>query len=209
MKPFETIKSKVAIINRENIDTDQIIPKEYLKSIKRTGFGPALFADWRYLEDGSDNPDFELNKPEFKNAGVLIVGNNFGCGSSREHAVWAIQQYGINVVIAPRKKEKDITIPAFADIFYNNAFKSGLLVIELKPTDVDALKLAGYNNPGAEMIVDLEKQQIFFVDVSIEFEIDPGRKEKLLKGLDDIGQTLESDEEIKSFERHGREQKYW
>ena len=200
MEPLQCVKEKVCVLNRENIDTDQIIPKEYLKSIERVGFDKGLFAGWRYLKDGSDNPEFELNTKENQNSGVLIVGNNFGCGSSREHAVWALQQYGIKAIIAPKKVSQDKTLYAFADIFKNNAFKNGLLPIEMCENDVDDLKLVAFNNPDQEMTIQLEEQKIYFVDVSKDFEIDPVRKERILKGLDDIALTLAFEEELQKYE---------
>src|SRR3989338_9815237 len=131
MQSFKSHRGKLATLDRSNVDTDQIIPKQFLKSIKRTGFGESLFFDWRYLPDGKPDPNFELNAPRFKNASILGVRNNFGCGSSREHAVWAIQQYGFHVVVAPRRDQGGVRVPAFADIFRSNCGKNGLLTIEL------------------------------------------------------------------------------
>jgi 3-isopropylmalate/(R)-2-methylmalate dehydratase small subunit len=203
MEKFKTFTGVVAGVDRANIDTDAIIPKEYLKSIKRTGFGAALFSDWRYNNDGSDNPDFVLNKPEYKTAEVLIARNNFGCGSSREHAVWAVQQYGFKVVIAPRQDD----VPAFADIFRNNCGKNGLLTIELTNVQVDAIFQTLEKEPGVKATVDLENQKVTVHNASGDqvyaFDTDPVLKNKLLNGLDDIAQTLQYVADIAAYEvRH-------
>lgn len=200
MEAFKTCTGVIAGVDRANIDTDAIIPKEYLKSIKRTGFGAALFSDWRYKDDGSDNPDFSLNKPENAGAEILVARNNFGCGSSREHAVWAVQQYGFKAVIAPREKD----IPAFADIFRNNCGKNGLLTIELSKEEVEEIFQTLYAEPGLKATVNLEEQTVTLHassgDKVYRFEIDPGLKDKLLKGLDDIAQTLQYGSEIAAYE---------
>lgn len=203
MEKFKTFTGVVAGVDRANIDTDAIIPKEYLKSIKRTGFGAALFSDWRYNDDGSDNPNFVLNKPVYKKAEILVARNNFGCGSSREHAVWAVQQFGFKVVIAPREGE----IPAFADIFRSNCGKNGLLTIEMTAEQVDAIFQTLEKEPGVKATVDLENQNVTVHSASgdqvFEFEADPVLKNKLLNGLDDIGLTLQYADDIAAYEaRH-------
>lgn len=203
MKAFISHKGIIAPLDRSNVDTDQIIAKQFLKSILRTGFGPQLFYDWRYLPSGQPNPDFPLNRPQFKNASILVAGNNFGCGSSREHAVWAIHQYGFQVVIAPRVESNGSRIPAFADIFRNNSYKNALLTIELSQKEVNTIFEAVEKNPGLEAMVDLPKQQVTLClpkEVSFKFEIDPATKERLLHGLDDIGLTLKHESAITAFE---------
>jgi 3-isopropylmalate/(R)-2-methylmalate dehydratase small subunit len=203
MEKFKTFTGVVAGVDRANIDTDAIIPKEYLKSIKRTGFGAALFSDWRYNNDGSDNPDFVLNKPVCKNAQVLVARNNFGCGSSREHAVWAVAQFGFKVVIAPREGD----IPAFADIFRGNCGKNGLLTIEMTAAQVDSIFQTLEKEPGVKATVDLANQNVTVHAASGEqvygFDIDPVLKNKLLNGLDDIALTLQYADDIAAYEaRH-------
>lgn len=188
------------ILDRANIDTDQIIPKEHLKSIKRTGFGEGLFSEWRYHKDGSDNPDFPLNHIDAQGASVLIVGNNFGCGSSREHAVWALVQYGIDVVIAPKIVKNGAEIPGFADIFRNNSSKNGLLLIELDEATWTELKEAVEATSKQLVEIDLKSQRIDFPGFTCEFEISPSIKNRLMKGLDDIGVTLEHEEAIETYE---------
>ena len=200
MEKFEKFTGIVAPMDRANVDTDAIIPKQYLKSIKRTGFGPNLFDDWRYLDPGAPgidnaerrvNPDFVLNKTPYKYAQILLARENFGCGSSREHAVWALTDFGFKVVIAP----------SFADIFFNNSFKSGLLPIVLSPTIVDQLfeELAAHED--YQLSIDLENQIVSnSAGAQMPFEIDPFRKHCLLNGLDDIGLTLQHADEIKAFE---------
>ena len=190
-------------MDRANIDTDAIIPKEYLKSIKRTGFGAALFSDWRYKNDGSDNPNFVLNKPETSGAQVLVARNNFGCGSSREHAVWAVQQYGFKVVIAPRQDD----VPAFADIFRGNCGKNGLLTIEMTAVQVDEIFQALEKEPGVKATVNLDAQTVTvhsaFGDKVYLFNADPVLRNKLLNGLDDIALTLQYAADIAAYEaRH-------
>lgn len=194
------------MLDRANVDTDQIIPKQFLKSIARTGFGVSLFFDWRYLADGSPNPEFELNQSRFTNASILVTRNNFGCGSSREHAVWAVDQYGLRVIIAPRVERGDSTIPGFADIFRNNCMKNGLLTIELSDADVDAIfQKMNKQTIAVEATVDLEKQivRISFPqeEAKIRFEIEPGVKDYLIKGLDSIGLTLTHEADISAFEK--------
>lgn len=203
MEKFKTFTGVVAGVDRANIDTDAIIPKEYLKSIKRTGFGAALFSDWRYNNDGSDNPNFVLNKPETAGAQVLVARNNFGCGSSREHAVWAVQQYGFKVVIAPRQDD----VPAFADIFRGNCGKNGLLTIEMTAAQVDEIFQALEKEPGVKATVNLEAQTVTVHAAGGEkiypFSADPVLRNKLLNGLDDIAQTLQYAADIAAYEaRH-------
>lgn len=201
MQAFITHTGGVAVLWRENVDTDQIIPKDFLKSIKRTGFGEHLFADWRYLDDGSGNPGFALNRPEFKDATVLLTGNNFGCGSSREHAVWAVMQYGFRVVIAPTKTTAGGIIPGFADIFRNNALKNGLLTVELLPADVDAIREEISKDASKKMSVDLPAQTVSVAGKNFPFQIDASFKDKLVRGLDDIGTTLLDEVAIADFEK--------
>jgi len=203
MEKFKTFTGVVAGVDRANIDTDAIIPKEYLKSIKRTGFGAALFSDWRYHNDGSDNPSFVLNQPATKGAEVLVARNNFGCGSSREHAVWAVQQYGFRVVIAPREGDT----PAFADIFRSNCGKNGLLTVEMTAAQVDSIFGILKKEPGVKATVNLEDQKVTVHSASgdqvFTFETDPVLKNKLLNGLDDIGLTLQYADDIAAYEaRH-------
>ena len=198
MEKFKTFTGTICAIDRANIDTDALIPKEHLKSIKRTGFGSALFSDWRYNEDGSDNPDFILNHAKTAGASILVGRNNFGCGSSREHAVWAVAQQGFKVVIAPREGE----IPAFADIFRNNCAKNGLLTIELTPSEVDQIfQLAAHEKP-LEANVNLTEQTLTFESVTFHFQIDPAVKEKLLLGMDDIAESLNQFPRLKNLKKH-------
>lgn len=196
MEKFETFTGTVCAVDRANIDTDALIPKEYLKSIKRTGFGHALFSDWRYSADGSDNPDFILNQSKTAGASILVGRNNFGCGSSREHAVWAVAQQGFKVVIAPSEGE----IPGFADIFRNNCAKNGILTVQLSGEQVEQIfKMAAADEP-LEATVNLEEQKVIARNVEFSFEVDPAVKEKLLQGMDDISETLLSEADITSFE---------
>lgn len=203
MEPFKTHKGLVAVLDRANVDTDQIIPKQFLKSIQRTGFGPALFFDWRYLADGSPDPAFELNALRFTGASVLVTRNNFGCGSSREHAVWAVRQYGFRVVIAPWQMRGETRVPAFADIFCSNAVKNGLLTVELSEAEVDALVEAAAATPGLQATVDLGRQTVAVAGrtaMEFRFDLDPATRETLLGGLDEIEQTLRCAEDIRRFE---------
>ena len=198
MQAFTTHTGLVAPMDRENVDTDAIIPKQFLKSIKRTGFGPNLFDEWRYLDVGQPgmdpasrqpNPDFVLNQPRYQGASVLLARDNFGCGSSREHAPWAIAQYGFRALIAP----------SFADIFFNNCFKNALLPIVLPAAVVDGLFQEVLATPGYQLTIDLEAQQIRKPDGSaIAFDVQPFRKYCLLGGLDDIGLTLRHADKIKA-----------
>jgi 3-isopropylmalate/(R)-2-methylmalate dehydratase small subunit len=202
MDAFTTFTGTVAVLERANVDTDQIIPKQFLKSIERTGFGPALFFDWRYLKDGSPDPAFELNDPLRAGASVLVAGNNFGCGSSREHAVWAVQQYGFKAVIAPWRGEGDKRIPGFADIFKNNSYGNGLLVIELSSDEVQWIFDAA-KGCKLEATVDLAAQTVSVRGAEervFRFDITSDVKDKLLSGLDAIGLTLSHEAEITAFE---------
>lgn len=191
MQPFTTLTSTPAPLKVVNVDTDMIIPKQYLKTIKRTGLGTALFSEMRYKDDGSENPDFVLNQPAYRKAEILVAGDNFGCGSSREHAPWALLDFGIRCVIST----------SFADIFYNNCFKNGILPIKVTPEQLDALFDDAERGSNATLTVDLENQTIKGPDGgTITFEIDPFRKHCLLNGLDDIGLTMEKADKIKSYE---------
>jgi len=208
MEKFTVQEGLVAPLDRANVDTDAIIPKQFLKSIRRTGFGPNLFDEWRYLDHGEPgmdnskrplNPDFVLNQPRYQGASVLLARKNFGCGSSREHAPWALQQFGFRAIVAP----------SFADIFFNNCYKSGLLPIVLNEQQVDQLFNEVKAFPGFKLVVDLEQQVIRTPDgkLAFEFAIDEFRKYCLLNGLDDIGLTLRHADEIRAFEeRHLRAQ---
>ena len=192
MDKFVKLTGVAAPMPVVNIDTDMIIPKDYLKTIKRTGLGTGLFAEARYLDDGSANPDFVLNKPAYQNASILIAGDNFGCGSSREHAPWALLDYGIRCVIST----------SFADIFYNNCFKNGVLPIVVSPDELEKLMDDASRGANAILTIDLESQQITGPDGgSISFEIDEFRRHCLLNGLDDIGLTLEKAGSIETFEK--------
>jgi 3-isopropylmalate/(R)-2-methylmalate dehydratase small subunit len=195
MRAFTKHSGLVAAMDRLNVDTDQIIPKQFLKRIERTGFGQYLFFDWRYRDDGSPNPDFELNKPQFQGATILVARRNFGCGSSREHAPWALDDYGFRVIIAP----------SFADIFYNNCFKNGLLPIVLAEEQVDELFRRVEEHQVYKLIVDLETQTISDdYGLQYHFDVDPFRKQCLLQGLDDIGLTLQHEDAIRRYElAHG------
>ncbi len=204
MEPFSSHRGLLATLDRSNVDTDAIIPKQFLKSIKRTGFGESLFFDWRYDEKGEPNSGFELNAPHFAGASILVTRNNFGCGSSREHAVWAVMQYGFKVVIAPRREISGAVVPAFADIFRNNSVKNGLLTIELSEAEVDKIfELVGrFTNLDAT--VDLDEQRIVLhldEEVAFHFEVDPVVKEHLLHGLDDIALSLKYLADIEGFEK--------
>ena len=202
MEPVKTFTGVVAVLERANVDTDQIIPKQFLKSIERTGFGPALFFDWRYHKDGSNDPAFELNDPLRAGASVLVAGNNFGCGSSREHAVWAVQQYGFKAVIAPWRGEGEKRIPGFADIFRNNSYGNGLLPIELSSAEVQWIFDAAKGRK-IEATVDLAAQTVTVrgkEERVFHFDITADVKEKLLSGLDAIGLTLVHEADISAFE---------
>ena len=191
MEPFTKLTGLAAPLDRVNADTDQIIPKQFLKRIERTGFGQFLFFDWRYEADGKmPNPDFELNQPQYQGATILITGKNFGCGSSREHAPWALADYGFKAILAP----------SYADIFYNNCFKNGMLPVVL-PEDTIAMLLERGKTPGYQMTVDLENQTVSDNQgFSMPFEVDPFRRHCLLNGLDDIGLTLQHEPDITAYE---------
>jgi 3-isopropylmalate/(R)-2-methylmalate dehydratase small subunit len=209
MDKFDRITGLAAPLDRPNVDTDAIIPKQFLKSIKRSGFGPNLFDEWRYLDHGEPgmdnstrplNPDFVLNQPRYAGAVILLGRENFGCGSSREHAVWALLDYGFRVVIAP----------SFADIFYNNCFKNGVLPIILPASTVDELFRATESTPGYTLSVDLPNQQLIAPDqAAIDFGIDAFRKDCLLHGLDDIGLTLKHADAIREFEQRHQAAAPW
>lgn len=191
MEKFTVLEGVAAPMRTVNIDTDAIIPKNYLKTIKRTGLGKGLFAEMRYNDDGSDNPDFVLNKSAYRNAKIIVAGGNFGCGSSREHAPWALLDFGIRCVIST----------SFADIFYNNCFKNGVLPIRVSPEDLKKLFEDADRGSNATLTIDLEKQEIRGPDGgTLKFDIDPFRRHCLLNGLDDIGLTLEKQEAIEKFE---------
>jgi 3-isopropylmalate/(R)-2-methylmalate dehydratase small subunit len=190
MEPFVKIKGLVATLDRVNVDTDQIIPKQFLKRIERTGYGQFLFYDWRLNEDGSPNPDFELNAPQFKGASILLTRDNFGCGSSREHAPWALLDYGFHSILAP----------SFADIFYNNCFKNGMLPVRLPQDQISELFEWVGANSGAQLTVDLESQTLSGDSIEYPFEVDPFRRDCLLKGLNDIDLTLQYEEQIREYE---------
>ncbi|HPA90617.1 MAG TPA: 3-isopropylmalate dehydratase small subunit [Quisquiliibacterium sp.] len=210
MQKLTVHRGLVAPLDRANVDTDAIIPKQFLKSIKRTGFGPNLFDEWRYLDRGEPgmdnsrrplNPDFTLNQPRYKGASILLARKNFGCGSSREHAPWALEDYGFRVVIAP----------SFADIFFNNCFKIGLLPIVLPESAVDQLFHEVNAFPGFELIVDLPAQQVSTTSGSavFPFEIDPFRKDCLVNGLDEIGLTLQKADQIREYEARRLAEQPW
>lgn len=190
MQPFTKHTGLVAAMDRANVDTDQIIPKQFLKRIERTGFGQFLFFDWRFLDDGTPNPRFELNEPRFAGASILLARRNFGCGSSREHAPWALDDYGFRVLIAP----------SFADIFYNNCFKNGMLPIRLDEATVDKLFERAANG-GYRLTVDLESCTASDDEgLKLSFEVEPFRRHCLLGGLDDIGLTLQHADKIAAYE---------
>ena len=190
MKPFTTHTGKVVPLDRANIDTDQIIPKQFLKRIERTGFGQFLFFDWRFLADGGDNPEFELNFPEYQGASILLAGHNFGSGSSREHAVWAIEDFGIRAVLAP----------SFADIFYNNCFKNGILPVRLEePVITELFQRA--KGEGLTLTVDLQANEVRDdAGWKQTFSLDPSRRHNLLHGLDDIAITAKHEDKISAYE---------
>lgn len=204
MEKFTTHRGIVAPLDRANVDTDAIIPKQFLKSIKRTGFGPSAFFDWRYLIDGKPNPDFALNAPRYEQRSILLTRNNFGCGSSREHAVWALAQDGYRAIVAPFRGEGDSFIPGFADIFKNNCSKNGVVTIELSEEEVEEIFQAVFAEEGLEASVDLEAQTLTLHkasgDVSYSFDYDASVKHKLLNGLDDIEETFQYMDDITRFE---------
>ncbi len=192
MHPFSKHTGLVAPLDRVNVDTDQMVPKQFLKWLTREGYGRVLFYDWRYLEDEKPNPDFVLNQPRYQGASILLTRANFGCGSSREHAPWAVLDYGLRVIIAP----------SYADIFYNNCFKNGILPVTLSEAQVDDLFKRTEKTGGYRLTVDLEKQTITDgASLQLSFKLDPFRREYLLKGLDDIGLTLRFEDKIASYEK--------
>jgi len=209
MKQFDTFTGIVCPLDRSNVDTDAIIPKQFLKSIKRSGFGPNLFDEWRYLDHGEPgmdnsrrplNPDFVLNDPRYREAKILLARKNFGCGSSREHAPWALEDYGFRVILAP----------SFADIFFNNCFKNGILPIVLNDKIIEKLFVMAKGKPALELTVDLPRQQLRMADgETISFEVDPFRKHCLIHGLDDIGLTLQHVDEIRAYEERRRREAPW
>ncbi len=209
MQPFTVLKGLVAPMDRANVDTDAIIPKQFLKSIERTGFGDNLFDEWRYLDHGEPgmdvskrprNPDFVLNQERYQGAQILLARRNFGCGSSREHAPWALQEYGFRALVAP----------SFADIFYNNCFKNGLLPVVLDEAEVDALFKQVEAAPGYELTIELENQQVTTPDgTRYVFEVDAFKKHCLLNGLDEIGLTLEHADDIRAYEDRRRQETPW
>jgi len=209
MEPFTRFEGLVAPLDRSNVDTDAIIPKQFLKSVQRTGFGPNLFDAWRYLDSGEpgmdpsgrqENPDFVLNQPRYRGAGILLARENFACGSSREHAVWALTDYGFRAVIAP----------SFADIFYNNSFKNGLLPVQLDAEIVDRLFRETQANEGYRLTVDLRTQQVITPDgTTFGFEVDPFRRECLLEGMDDIALTLQQADDIRAYEERRKAEAPW
>lgn len=209
MKKYTLEQGIVCPLDRSNVDTDQIIPKQFLKSIKRTGFGANLFDEWRYLDEGYPgqdnskrpiNPDFILNQPRYQGANILLARKNFGCGSSREHAPWALEEYGFRTVIAP----------SFADIFYNNCFKNGMLPVILSEDAVSELFAECFAQNGYQLTVDLEKQQVISPSgKSYAFDVDEFRKHCLLNGLDDIGLTLQQADSIKAYEENAKQSRPW
>lgn len=191
MEPFTRHTGIVAPLDRVNVDTDAIIPKQFLKRIERTGFGQYLFFDWRFKDDGSPNPDFLLNQPRYKGASILAARANFGCGSSREHAPWALFDYGFRAVLAP----------SFADIFFNNCFQNGILPVQLTEGEIDEIFRRTLATPGYRLTVDLEACRVSDdAGLSLDFSVDPFRRESLLLGLDDIGRTLRIEQKIAAFE---------
>ena len=200
MEPYKNHTSVVALMNRANVDTDQIVPKQFLKRVSRQNFGETMFYDWRYLEDESDNPEFELNRPEFEGAGILLVGDNFGCGSSREHAPWAIEDYGFNTIIST----------SYADIFYANCFKNGILPITVTQEQWDVLRAEVERFPGVQFSIDLEQQMLETPGgTEFKFDLDQVRKRNLLEGLDDIAVSLQAEVHITEFEERQKKELPW
>jgi 3-isopropylmalate dehydratase, small subunit len=196
MQPFTKHTGLVVPLDRPNVDTDQIIPKQFLKRIERTGFGEFLFYDWRYLPDGTPNPEFIVNHPRYRNASILVTGKNFGCGSSREHAPWALAEYGIRTIIAP----------SFADIFANNCFKNGMLPIVLLESTVGEILQRTQENEGYKLLIDLQNQTVADeIGLSTRFQVSEFQRYCLLEGLDDIGLTLRHEDAIKAYEARRRE----
>ena len=201
MEAFVKHSGKVALLNRKNVDTDQIIPKQFLTKIEKTGFGEHLFNDWRYNTDGSENPEFELNQAKYRDASILVAGDNFGCGSSREHAPWALMNYGFKAIIST----------SFADIFYSNCFKNGILLIKVSQSELNSLisEIEGQDNP-IEFTVDLENRLVTTPGgISINFDLDDFKRESLLKGLDQISWSLQQVDKIESFEGNQKTVQPW
>ena len=200
MEKFTVLEGVAAPLDMINVDTDMIIPKQYLKTIKRTGLGKGLFSELRYLDDGSENPNFVLNKPAYRNAKILVAEDNFGCGSSREHAPWALMDFGVRAVIST----------SFGDIFYNNCFKNGVLPIRVSPEDLEKLFDDAERGANSTLTIDLEEQVIRGPDGgTVKFDIDPFRKHCLLKGLDDIGLTQQKTDKITSYEEKAKAARPW
>jgi len=200
MEKFTILTGVAAPLKMINVDTDKIIPKQYLKTIKRTGLGRGLFSEMRYRDDGSDNPDFVLNKPAYRKAKILVAGDNFGCGSSREHAPWALLDFGIRCVIST----------SFADIFYSNCFKNGILPVKVSAAELEKLFDDAERGANATLTIDLAKQEIHGPDGgTIKFDVDPNRKHCLLNGLDDIGLTMEKRAKIETFEKKASQSRPW
>ena len=200
MQKFNNLKGVAAPFNFMNVDTDKIIPKQFLKTIKRTGLGKHLFDEMRFKDDGSEREDVILNQPPYRSSSIIVAGDNFGCGSSREHAPWALSDFGIKCIIST----------SFADIFYNNSFKNGLLPIKVSAEDREALMADAKDRENPELEIDLPSQEIRRPNGSIiKFEIDPFRKKCLLEGLDDIGLTMQKSDEIKTFENNMSSQRPW
>ncbi len=200
MEKYTKHTSVAALLNRSNVDTDQIIPKQFLKKVERSGFGAHLFHDWRFNADGSDNPEFELNNPAFKSARILVAGENFGCGSSREHAPWAIEDYGFNTIIST----------SYADIFFNNCFKNGILPIQVDAPTLATLMQEIAADEGVQFTVDLQAQTVTTpAGTVVKFDVDPVRKNNLLNALDDIGITLAHVDKIDAFEINQKQTMPW
>jgi len=200
MGKFTVLEGVAAPLRMINVDTDMIIPKQYLKTIKRTGLGKGLFSEKRYHDDGNENLDFVLNKPAYRNAKILVAGDNFGCGSSREHAPWALLDHGITCVIST----------SFGDIFYNNCFKNGVLPIKVSPEDLEKLFDDAERGANATLSIDLEKQEIRGPDGGmVKFDIEPHRKHALLNGLDEVGKTMQKRDKIESFEAKAKVSRPW
>jgi 3-isopropylmalate/(R)-2-methylmalate dehydratase small subunit len=200
MEAYKNHQSVAALMNRNNVDTDQIVPKQFLKKVERTGFGAHLFHDWRFNADGSDNPEFELNKPAFKDARILVTGDNFGCGSSREHAPWAIADYGFNTIIST----------SFADIFYNNCFKNSVLPLVVDAAKLQALMDEIAADEGVQFAVDLENQKVSTpAGNDFDFEVEAFRKHNMMAGLDDIGLSLKHEDRISAFEEKQKQDYPW
>jgi 3-isopropylmalate/(R)-2-methylmalate dehydratase small subunit len=200
MEAYKNHQSIAALMNRNNVDTDQIVPKQFLKKVERTGFGAHLFHDWRFNADGSDNPEFELNKPAFKDARILVTGDNFGCGSSREHAPWAIADYGFNTIIST----------SFADIFYNNCFKNSVLPLVVDAAKLQALMDEIAADEGVQFAVDLENQKVSTpAGNDFDFEVEAFRRHNMMAGLDDIGLSLKHEDKISAFEERQKQDYPW